>query len=190
MRTLPDYVLHRDVLDAEIEGLAKMGVKIKTKLKVESIDKLLEKGFDAVLLAAEVTPEIIEAGAGKARKGAFNAGAGETSFIEAVAAGRRVAMSIDRYLGGDGNVSEILAPIPEGVPRVGRIDNFAQRRRQEMPKKKPAKQIDKFDEIELGFSNDLGEEEAKRCMGCDLRFAVARMVAGPVGKANKTLVRS
>jgi hypothetical protein len=135
----------------------------------------------------------VEAGGKKGRKGVFSDGnmvTGKVSFIEAVAAGRRAAVSIDRYLGGSGNISEALAPIIEGVPRVGRIEGFAQRRRQEMPTTKPARQIDNFTQVELGFSDELGNEEAKRCMGCDLRFAVARMVAGPEGKATKTLVRS
>jgi len=190
MRTLPDYILPSNILDAEIDGMAKMGINIKTQSKVESVDKLFEKDFEAVLLA---TGANLEAAGEKTRKGVFIDGStvtGNVSFIEAVAGGRKAATSIDRYLGGDGNISETLAPISEGVPRVGRIDNFAQRRRQEMPKKKPAKQIDKFNEVELGFSDELGEEEAKRCMGCDLRFAVARMVAGPEGKATKTLVHS
>jgi ferredoxin len=193
MALIPDYVLPRDVLDAEIEGLSKLGVKIKTQSKVESVDKLFEKGFDAVLLATGVTAETTEVDGGKGRKGVFtggNAVTGKASFIEAVAAGRQAAVSIDRYLGSSGNISEVLAPITEGVPRVGRIDNFAQRRRQEMPAAKPAKQVGNFTQVELGFSNELGEEEAKRCMGCDLRFAVARMVAGPEGKATKTLVQS
>jgi formate dehydrogenase beta subunit len=190
MRSLPDYVLSSDVFDAEIEGLAKMGIKIKTQSKVESVDKLFEKGFDAVLLATGANSE---AAGEKARKGIFfvgNAVTGKVSFISGVAAGRKAAVSIDRYLGGSGNISEILAPISEGVPRVGRIDNFAQRRRQEMPTTKPAKQVGDFTQVELGFSNELGEEEAKRCMGCDLRFIVARMVAGLEGNATKTLVRS
>jgi ferredoxin len=192
---IPDYVLPRDILDAEIEGLSKLDIKIKTQSKVESVDKLFEKGFDAVLLANGVTAEItgVEAGGKKSRKGVFTCGNAMTvkaSFIEAVAAGRQAAVSIDRYLGSSGNISEVLAPITEGVPRVGKIDNFAQRRRQEMPTAKPAKQIRNFNQVELGFSDELGQEEAKRCMGCDLRFAVARMVAGPEGEATKTLVRS
>ena len=199
MRTLiPEYVLPRYILDAEIEGLSKLGIKIKTQSEVESVDKLFEKGFDAVLLTLGVTAEIndalgAEAGGKKSRKGVFtvgNAVTGKVSFIEAVADSKRAAVSIDRYLGGSGNISEVLAQIIGGVPRVGRIDNFAQRRRQEMPTAKPAKQVGNFSQVELGFSDELGNEEAKRCMGCDLRFAVARMVAGPEGKAIKTLVRS
>jgi len=195
---MPEYVLPRDVLDAEIEGLSKLGIKIKSQSNVKSLDKLFEKGFDAVLVATGVTAETTdifnaEAGEKKGRKGVFTSGNAVTrkvSFIEAVAAGRQAASSIDRYLGGTGNISESLAPIIEGVPRVGRIDNFAQRRRHEMPATKPAKQVGNFNQVELGFSDELGQEEAKRCMGCDLRFAVARMVASPIDKTTKTLVRS
>ena len=190
-----EYILPRDILDAEIEGLNKLGIKIKTQSKMESVDKLFEKGFDAVLLANGVTAEITgaEAGGKKSRKGVFtvgNAVTGKTSFIQAVAAGRKAAISIDRYLGGSGNISETLATIADGIPRVGRIDNFAQRQRQEMPTAKPAKRIGNFAQVELGFSDEVGNEEAKRCMGCDLRFAVARMVAGPEGKVTKTVVRT
>jgi NADPH-dependent glutamate synthase beta subunit-like oxidoreductase len=192
---IPEYVLPCNVLDAEIEGLSKLDIKIETQSKVESVDKLFEKGFDAVLLANGVTAEItgVEAGRKKSRKGVFTCGNAMTvkaSFIEAVAASRKAAISVDRYLGGSGNISEVLAQITGGVPRVGRIDNFAQRRRQEMPTAKPVKQIGNFSQVELGFSDELGEEEAKRCMGCDLRFTVARMVAGAEDKAVKTLVRS
>ncbi|OGN92051.1 MAG: hypothetical protein A2Z70_03095 [Chloroflexi bacterium RBG_13_48_17] len=194
---IPEYILPRDILDAEIEGLSKLGVKIKTQSKVVSVDKLFEKGFDAVLLATGITAELDkfngETGRKNGRKGVFGCGntvTGMISFIESVAAGRQAAVSIDRYLGGTGIMSESLAPIIEGVPRVGRIDNFAQRRRQEMPAAKPAKPVGNFSQVELGFSDELGQEESKRCMSCDLRFAVARMVAGPEGKATKTLARS
>jgi len=195
---IPDYVLPRNILDAEIEGLIKLGIEIKAQSKVESIDKLFEKGFDAVLLSTPIKSETTdvfdtEADRKSSKKGFFTLGntvIGKMTFIESVAAGRKTAVSIDRYLGGSGNISETLAPITVGVPRVGRIEGFAQRRRQEMPTAKPARQIGNFSQAELGFSDELGQEEAKRCMGCDLRFKVARMVAGPEGRAIKTLVRS
>jgi formate dehydrogenase beta subunit len=194
---IPDYVLPREVLDAEIEGLIRLGVKIKTRSKVDSLDKLSEKGFDAVLLStgagAGKTEQLVTgAGIKDGRKGVFTAGdvvTGKPSFIEAIAAGRQAAISIDRFLHGNGDINEVLAPITEGVPYVGRIDGFAQRKRQEMRTSKPNKQVGKFNRVELGFNDTLGEEEAKRCMGCDLRFAVARMVATPDIKAAKTLVR-
>ena len=207
--SIPEYILPRNILDAEIEILDKLGIKIKTQSKIESVDTLLKNGYDAVLLAIGRTSEISEqlgvkvneesaiqvnaASLMTSKKGVFaggDAASKESSFIEAVAAGRKAAISIDRYLGGNGDISEVLAPVTEGIPRVGRIENFAQRQRQKMPMTKPAKQIGKFAQVELGFSDELGYEEAKRCMGCDLRFAVARMVASPTGKVSKTLVRT
>ncbi len=114
----------------------------------------------------------------------------ESSFIESVADGRKAAISIDRYLGGSGDIREILAPVMEDIPRVGRIDNFAQRKRQKMPIEVPAKVVGKFSQVELGFSDEIGNEEAKRCMGCDLRFAVSRLVAGPTATTAKDNFRS
>jgi formate dehydrogenase beta subunit len=194
---VPEYVLPREVLDREIEGLTHLGIKIKTQSKTDSLDKLFEKGFAAILLAtgggAETTVALSTKTTMKNRgKGVFigeDVGTGQISFIEGLAAGRRAAISIDRYLQGNGDINEILTPVTEGVPYIGRIDGFAQRQRQEMPTAKPVKQIGKFKQVELGFSDKLGEEESKRCMGCDLRFAVARMVATPEIIAEKTLVR-
>jgi formate dehydrogenase beta subunit len=194
---VPEYVLPHEILDREIEGLIQLGIEIKTKSTVASLDKLLEKGFDAVLLATgsgAESKQALSAGANtkNGRKGIFTGGdavTGKMSFIEAVAAGRQAAISIDRYLHSKGDIDEVLAPVTDGVPYVGRIDGFAQRRRQEMPVTKPVKQVGKFKQVELGFTDKLGEEEAKRCMGCDLRFLVAHMVDTPEIKAAKTLVR-
>jgi formate dehydrogenase beta subunit len=132
-----------------------------------------------------VNPEDLSTG----RKGVFAGGdavSGEHTFIEAVAAGRKAAISIDRYLGGSGNIEEVLAPVDKGIPKVGRIPNFAQRKRVSMPTAAPEQRKTNFDKIELGFSDQAGAEEALRCMGCDLRFMVAKMVAQPPPSAVKT----
>ena len=42
-----------------------------------------------------------------------------------------------------------------------------------------------FTEVELGFTDAAGLEEAMRCMGCDLRFTVGRTVAQPQASAAK-----
>jgi NADPH-dependent glutamate synthase beta subunit-like oxidoreductase len=52
MRTgIPEYRLPRDILDREIKDIENIGVNIKLKFKVESIDALLANGFQAVFLA-------------------------------------------------------------------------------------------------------------------------------------------
>ncbi|MBN1177260.1 MAG: FAD-dependent oxidoreductase [Dehalococcoidales bacterium] len=48
---IPEYRLPRDVLDREIKDITKRGVEIKTGVKVESVDALLEEGYDAVVVA-------------------------------------------------------------------------------------------------------------------------------------------
>jgi hypothetical protein len=125
-----------------------------------------------------VNPDDLSTG----RKGVFAGGdavAGEHTFIEAVAAGRKASISIDRYLGGSGNIDEALAPVDKGVPKVGRIPNFSQRKRVGMPTLPPEQRKASFAKVELGFSDEAGAEEALRCIGCDLRFMVAKMVAQP-----------
>ncbi|MGD0657096.1 MAG: FAD-dependent oxidoreductase [Syntrophorhabdales bacterium] len=48
---IPEYRLPRDVLDREIGEIEAAGVEIRTAFPVESIDRLFEEGFDAVLVA-------------------------------------------------------------------------------------------------------------------------------------------
>ena len=47
---IPAYRLPWDILDAEIDEVKKAGVDIKVNHRVESIDDLLQQGFDAVLI--------------------------------------------------------------------------------------------------------------------------------------------
>ena len=132
-----------------------------------------------------VNPDDLSTG----RKGVFAGGdavAGEHTFIEAVAAGRKAAISIDRYLGGGGNIEEALAPMDKGIPKVGRIPGFAQRKRVSMPMAAAGLRKTNFAKVELGFGDHAGAEEALRCMGCDLRFMVAKMVEQPPPSAVKT----
>jgi NADPH-dependent glutamate synthase beta subunit-like oxidoreductase len=48
---IPEYRLPREVLDAEIDEIKRLGVELKTNTRVKSINSLLKTGYDAVLLA-------------------------------------------------------------------------------------------------------------------------------------------
>jgi formate dehydrogenase beta subunit len=48
---IPEYRLPRKILDQEIAHIEEMGVEISVNAPIESMDHLLENGFDAVLLA-------------------------------------------------------------------------------------------------------------------------------------------
>ena len=48
---IPEYRLPRDVLDAEIREIESVGVEIRTNTRVDSLDRLLEEGYGAILIA-------------------------------------------------------------------------------------------------------------------------------------------
>jgi ferredoxin len=188
LRTAPEHDLPRKVLDDELEMVKRLGVEIRTQARAEPVDRLFQDGFHAVFVALDtskvaelgitVNPDDLSTG----RKGVFaisDVVSGKHIFIKGVAAGKKAAISIDSYLGGSGNIDETLAPVDKGVPRIGRMPNFAQRKRVAMPTTSVEQGKGKFAKVELGFSDEAGAEEALRCMGCDLRFMVAKMVAQP-----------
>ena len=111
------------------------------------------------------------------KEGVFAGGdviSGPASVIEAIAAGRRAASSIDKFLGGDGNIEEILLERPAPQPYTGKRDKgFADLKRAEMPTIPLSERHDGFSEVELGFNEDQAINETKRCLQCDLELSLA-----------------
>jgi len=104
------------------------------------------------------------------RPGVFAAGdvvMGPASVIEAVAASRRVAAAVDRYLGGDGDIDEALAPV-EDLTGVEMLEEDEARPRLKVPRRPPSEAVGDFREVELGFTEEAALEEANRCLRCDL----------------------
>jgi formate dehydrogenase beta subunit len=112
----------------------------------------------------EVDPETLAT----AKPGLFVAGdaaTGTVSVIAAIAAGRRAAASIDRFLGGTGKIEEIPASAemqPPAYPR-GRPVGL----RTTMPSLSPDKRTRSFEEVDLGFDEKMTLREANRCLWCD-----------------------
>jgi NADPH-dependent glutamate synthase beta subunit-like oxidoreductase len=109
---------------------------------------------------------------------------GPATVVQAIAAGRRAAVSIDRYLGGDG-IIEIGSWKGEGEKanlECGSADGyegkrepgFAELPRCEMPCLPIAERRTSFDEIEQGCGEKQIAAEAGRCLQCDLEIALAR----------------
>jgi NADPH-dependent glutamate synthase beta subunit-like oxidoreductase len=90
---------------------------------------------------------------------------GPASVIEAIAAGRQAAISIDLYLGGKGNIDEHLAP-PDGETRP--LEEAEEKRRPAMPMLSIRRRLTGFDRVELGYTRKAAVEEAGRCLRCDL----------------------
>lgn len=119
---------------------------------------------------------------------------GPSSVIEAIASGRRAAMSIDRYLGGEGNIDEALAP-PEGeVAPINTEELEREKHRPQIRMLPRDERVKSFAHVVLGFEEVQAVEEAKRCLRCDLEDAVYKrddgiVIIDPVkGNGKKSIV--
>ncbi|MEM3696237.1 MAG: NAD(P)-binding protein [Candidatus Bathyarchaeia archaeon] len=89
---------------------------------------------------------------------------GPATVIEAVAAGKRAAISIHKYLRGEDlkAIEEEELPPVKISPKIG----IEKKKRQAMPLLPVEERIRSFDEVELGLSEEMAIEEAKRCLAC------------------------
>jgi formate dehydrogenase beta subunit len=114
--------------------------------------------------------------------GVFAAGdavSGPSSVIEAIAMGRRAASSIDKYLGGEGIISEKLVAVEEASPCLSPWRGFADLSRVPMPCLPVTERMD-FGQVETGFTEQMAVEEANRCLQCQLRFQIRPVESPPV----------
>lgn len=105
-----------------------------------------------------------------AKQGIFAGGdvvTGPASIIGGIAQGRKAAAAIDRYLGGSGDISEILAtPESEVLVDLSGIEPCA---RNELPHLKVWERALGFDHVELELTPEQIKAEASRCLNCDAR---------------------
>lgn len=95
---------------------------------------------------------------------------GPATVIQAVAAGKRAAESIDRYLNGKDLHAErfeaTVKPVPEELlPSPASVEKQARARAAELP---VAERIADFREVESGLSAEEAAKEAERCLNCAL----------------------
>lgn len=83
---------------------------------------------------------------------------GTASIVQAVAGGREAAEKADIFLGGDGDITEVLAPETEFDDYLGRIEDFAS--------------LERAEEL---CSTDCAVSEAERCLRCHLRLNIERV---------------
>jgi NADPH-dependent glutamate synthase beta subunit-like oxidoreductase len=135
-----------------------------------------------------------------AARGVFaggDAANGPATVIQAIAAGRRAACSIDRYLGGDGVIEGgrgkgesacakatadkgLAAPKPQAKAGNGqaydgkREKGFAELMRVVIPALPVSERHAGFAEVELGCDSEQVTAEARRCLQCDLEICLAQ----------------
>ena len=96
---------------------------------------------------------------------------GPDMIIEAIAAGRRGALAIEKYLKGDPSRVEMydLKPdvITEKIP-VEEEASWEPQFRPEIPRLPFEERKQSFEETELGLGEEQARQESKRCLRCDL----------------------
>lgn len=132
------------------------------------------KGTEEMGLKLTHGPYLWTDGQGRtSREGIFAAGdvvTGTQSVIAAIAAGRSCAEEIDRYLGGDGDISETLLDEEPASPYLGRMEGFASLQRKKPKTADSSERIQGFGLVEQALCRKEAQEEAARCLQCDLRL--------------------
>jgi formate dehydrogenase beta subunit len=142
----------------------------------------LVEGMSAIKTSKRRTLEVDEATLATGQAGVFAAGdavTGTASVIEAIAAGRKAASSIDSYLGGEGKIEETLVDAQPPSPHLGREEGFADKPRAPVPCIPVKERLASFNTVELGFGQEESAEEAARCLQCDLRLLISKPVLAP-----------
>lgn len=135
--------------------------------------KLLE-GVRGIEIDRRHTINVDPATLGTGREGVFAAGdvvTGVASVIEAIADGRKAAISIDKYLGGKGIIDEKLAS-PESIPMPSEVLKPKEEKRIQIPSLAISERLNNFATVEEGYTEEMAIMEAKRCLRCDLEKQV------------------
>jgi NADPH-dependent glutamate synthase beta subunit-like oxidoreductase len=143
---------------SDLDFLSDVGVNVHNRL-IEVDDKTLQTNIPGIFAGGDA---VVFAGA----------------IIHAIAAGRHAASSVDKYLGGDGNIDQSLVELPPLNHRLGREEGFADLKRIQI-QKIPVSERSGFREVDLGFRDGDAREEAKRCLQCDLRLALGKIRLPP-----------
>ena len=95
---------------------------------------------------------------------------GPATVIEAMAAGKKAAVSIHRYLRGESQERsyEVTRPTREVSPVELSGNELEELKRPIMPCLAIDQRATNFKEVELGFTKEQAIQEAKRCLRCDL----------------------
>jgi ferredoxin len=104
------------------------------------------------------------------------------SAVRAIASGRKAAKAVDKYLGGNGTIDEILTAPEKASPYIGRKEGFAGLTRLTSPYFSPPPQFAGLNESETPLSEEEAIAEAGRCLRCDLRVTLSKPVLPPKKK--------
>ncbi|HEY95957.1 MAG TPA: NADH-quinone oxidoreductase subunit NuoF [Dehalococcoidia bacterium] len=96
---------------------------------------------------------------------------GPGMVIEAIAAGRRASIAIDKYLNKDSSrveMYDLKKRVIDDTVVTETDESWEEQPRLSVPILPPGERKTSFDEVELSFSEETARQEAKRCLRCDL----------------------
>ncbi|MDP2731380.1 MAG: FAD-dependent oxidoreductase [Dehalococcoidales bacterium] len=134
----------------------------------------------------------VDANLATGKEGVFAAGdavTGTTSVIEAIAAGRKSASAMDKYLGGNGEIEETLADPDVGSLYLGRREGFGDKHLVATSLAPVAERKTNFSLVEFGYTEAEALEEADRCLQCHLRCEISPPPAPPEKKTESKMQR-
>ncbi len=144
-------------------------------IEVDSVITALGQETDWACLTPECACQLTDWGAMKVDSVTFqsddpdifaggDAVTGPRTVIEAIAAGKEAAISMDRFIKGE--------DLGEGRQKEwadtakGQKEKYYPAKRHSMPVINADERADNFDEVQLGLTQEMAIEEAKRCLGC------------------------
>jgi thioredoxin reductase/NAD-dependent dihydropyrimidine dehydrogenase PreA subunit len=132
----------------------------------------LIEGVSDIKTTRRHTLQVNTANSATGKEGVFAAGdavSGASSVIEAIDAGRRAAISIDKYLGGEGKIDEVLAP-SEDEPAIYDLEDAESGKYRPPLEMLPVNErLKGYSQVILGFTQNNAGEECERCLRCDLK---------------------
>jgi thioredoxin reductase/ferredoxin len=147
--------------------------KIEARTVILAVGQTAELGYLSEQKGVKVRVGRIEAdeeNLSTGKKGILPVGTwsrGPASIIQAYHPGQKAAAATDLYLGGDGNIEEILAR-PEKEVRLAEF-TLDGRPRSLMPLLKMKERTTGFGQVERGFTDEQIAAETNRCLNCDAR---------------------
>ena len=101
------------------------------------------------------------------------------SVVDAVAAGRNAATAIDKYLGGEGDIREILTEQEPMNPSIGKSEAFGTWPRVLVQCLSNEDRKGNFNVVEQTYNEEEAVREASRCLRCDLRLMFSQITMPP-----------
>jgi NADH-quinone oxidoreductase subunit F len=149
--------------------------RLDVDIVVPAIGQTTDTGWmhETGIAATKGSTFVVDESYGTTREGVFAAGdavSGPATVVEAVAQGNLVAVAVDTWLKtGKRTKPRYETPRPD-IEQQFNLDDYASAERPHAPELQLTARCGSWGEVELGLSEAMAQEEAKRCLRCDLEW--------------------